>query len=330
MRSQEETEPPEIAPLAQAFARHWTDEPATFVRWFRNAVYRVETSEGTGYLRVTPAGARTREHLTSELSLLTRFAAQRVPVAAPLPSRSGMVLHESRAEAGAFFASVFREAPGLSFSQLPAGSDWFFSKAGRTLASIHDAFDALEPQGSARFPWRSDLWDAFDRLVPRSETAAWGLFEELEVWLSSLPLTPPAFGLIHGDFTVANLRATRDEVTAFDFDASCRHWRAYDFACFLHAFGVRPEPERSSIYDAFLSGYAEARALTPDLVEQIPMFGKMRLLYSFLVFAKEWGFANLDEEQEAYFEHRRKLFGEPPSWPSSGRSRRSRKRSARV
>jgi hypothetical protein len=41
----------------------------------------------------------------------------------------------------------------------------------------------------------------------------------------------------------------------------------------------------------------------------------MRLLYSFLVFAEEWGFEGLSAPQQAYFAARRRLFGAAPTWP---------------
>jgi Ser/Thr protein kinase RdoA (MazF antagonist) len=134
-------------------------------------------------------------------------------------------------------------------------------------------------------------------------------------WLATLPRTKPAFGLIHGDFTLMNLRTLPGRVTAFDFDSCCEHWRAYDLACFLHPFGARPDPERAIAYEAFLSGYSELRLLDASLVQQVPRFGKMRLLYSFLVFAREWRFENLTPEQEEYSQVRRRLFSEPPTWP---------------
>jgi hypothetical protein len=86
-------------------------------------------------------------------------------------------------------------------------------------------------------------------------------------------------------------------------------------ACFLHYFGARPEAERMVAYDTFLSGYSEQRVLDASLIQQLPRFGKMRLLYSFLVFGREWGFENLTPEQQEYFQVRRRLFSDAPTWP---------------
>jgi Ser/Thr protein kinase RdoA (MazF antagonist) len=124
------------------------------------------------------------------------------------------------------------------------------------------------------------------------------------------------FGLIHGDFTIANMRLDGNTITLFDFDTCCAHWRAYEIAVFLHNFSGRQATSRQFVYDAFLEGYGQARPITAPLLEAIPLFGKMRLLYSFLAFAEEWGFDNLNARQHAYFEQRRRLFRSPPIWPS--------------
>jgi len=44
----------------------------------------------------------------------------------------------------------------------------------------------------------------------------------------------------------------------------------------------------------------------------------LRLLYSFLVFAEEWGFDNLTAQQEAYFEQRRRAFSRESVWLNAG------------
>jgi Ser/Thr protein kinase RdoA (MazF antagonist) len=134
-------------------------------------------------------------------------------------------------------------------------------------------------------------------------------------WLDQQPTDSSYFGLIHGDYCIGNLRFKGDEINVFDFDACCRHWYAYDIAIFLHYFGAGKEKARKLAYDNFLEGYAATSRFDRLMQNQIPMFGKMRLLFSYLVFAEKWGFENLEEFQERYFELRRRLFEADPTWP---------------
>jgi len=64
--------------------------------------------------------------------------------------------------------------------------------------------------------------------------------------------------------------------------------------------------------------YARGYSLPRQVIEQIPRFSQLRLLYSFLVFAEEWGFDNLTAQQEAYFEQRRRAFSRESVWLNAG------------
>lgn len=320
--SREETESHEVRSLAEHFASQWGSDALEFVRSFSNIVYRLHGADGPLYLRITPATHRSLQQIVSELSMIQHVCNAGVPASAPCPDREGRLIQESKAHGATYFACAFREAEGASYRELDRQSDRsFFCNSGYTLAALHNALDSFQP-GPAfrRFSWNDDLWHTFAQIVPQGEVAAWELFQETIRWLATLPRTKPTFGFIHGDFTLMNLRIVPGRVTAFDFDSSCEHWRAYDLACFLHYFGTRPENERMVAYDAFLSGYSQLRVLDARLVRQVPRFGKMRLLYSFLVFAREWGFHNLTPKQEEYFQVRRRLFSGPPTWPD-GRAR---------
>ena len=317
----EETEPHGLRPLAEHFASRWDSGAPAFIRGFSNAVYRLDRADGPLYLRITPATHRSLRQILSELSIVQHVCDSGAPVSAPCPDREGSLIREGKASGATYFACAFRQAEGASYPEIE-GQDHraFFNDSGRTLAAIHNALDAFQPEPEfQRFRWDDDLWNAFAQIVPEREVAAWQLFEETTLWLATLPRNKSTFGFIHGDFTLMNLRILPGRVTAFDFDSSCEHWRAYDLACFLHYFGGQPRNDRMLAYDAFLAGYSALRALGTDLVKQIPRFGKMRLLYSFLVFGREWGFDRLTPEQEDYFRIRRRLFSEPATWPDLAR-----------
>jgi Ser/Thr protein kinase RdoA (MazF antagonist) len=221
-----------------------------------------------------------------------------------------------------FHAAVFREAPGVEFGALDLSARRpFLRLAGRTMGSLHRLARAFpRPPEFARWHWTDDRWARFPSVVPDSEREAWRLYEELQAWTNGLARDGAVFGLIHGDFTILNLRILPDRVTLFDFDSCGEHWYGYEIATFLHYFG--PEASaREEIYEEVLTGYAGAHPLEARTVETIPLFGKMRLLYSYLVFAEVWGFEGLSPEQEAYFALRRRLFEAAPVWPRERKGR---------
>ena len=303
---------------ASALARNWSDKPVHFVRNFDNAVYRISEESVPLYLRITHERHRSKAQVESELQVVRHVAGNGVVVGQPVESRLGEFVHTAGASDGDYSACVFTEAPGRAFEESrPTDEKDFFRNAGRTIGLLQEVLSDFDPSNEfVRFKWSDDRWSKFAEYVPGTEGEAWELFDELQAFTQTAPYDPPLFGLIHGDFTIANLRIDDARIAVFDFDSCCEHWRAYEIAMFLHYFGGRDEDSRKLVYDSVLEGYAQASSLPPLLVQQIPHFGRMRLLYSFLVFAIEWGFKDLSPERERYFALRRRWFREPSPWPA--------------
>jgi Ser/Thr protein kinase RdoA (MazF antagonist) len=305
--------------VARALAAEWLPgvEPE-FVRAFSNRVYVLRSGPQRLFLRVTPCDRRSLPELISELALVRHLGGCGVPVSEPLPSRCGELVHSVSVGGEEFHGTVFREAPGLEFKDLrPDAGPRALHLAGRTMGRLHrEARRFVPPAGFRRWHWFEDRWARFAEFVPEAEGEAWQLYRDLNAWLQELPRDSSLFGWIHGDFTILNMRFADGRITLFDFDSCGEHWYAYEIATFLHYFGAREPAARREAYDEVLGGYAEAAPVDGRTLAAIPLFGKMRLLYSFLVFAEAWGFERLSPEQSEYFALRRRLFTLPPTWPA--------------
>jgi Ser/Thr protein kinase RdoA (MazF antagonist) len=253
--------------------------------------------------------------LKSELEIVHYLVAQGVSAAQPVPSHTGELLHQTEFDNLTYFGCVFEQAPGIFFHRDAINQERFFRAAGETMGLLHQTLKKFDrPRDFERFHWEADRWCDFEKCVPRHETAAWKLYQELRSWLARESTDPSLFGLVHGDFTINNLRIQDGAIAVFDFDSCCEHWYAYEIAAFLHYFGGQDDETRRLAYCSVLDGYARTGSLTAEMLGQIPPFGKMRLLFSFLVFAQEWGFHELSPQQETYFALRRRLFQAPPTW----------------
>ncbi len=318
MRHSEAVEPEIVRKASKVLAAEWVPgvEPE-FVRTFSNYVYLLPSKAPRFFLRVTSGAHRSEPELRSELCFVQFLGSRGFPVSEPVPSRSGRLVHATELDGETFCASVFREAPGVEFTNLsPSARREFFRLAGRTMGRLHaEGRGFTRPRGFKRFHWSDDRWKHFSALIPEREREAWQLYHELQAWTRDLPRDPSLFGLIHGDFTILNMRIHPKRITLFDFDSCCEHWYGYEIATFLHYFGGQAGAIRKQAYDEVLGGYTEAAGMDGQVLAAIPLFGKMRLLYSFLVFAEVWGFDGLSPEQAAYFALRRRLFREGPTWP---------------
>ncbi len=310
---------PEIArKAARAIAAEWRPEAEPqFIRAFSNYVYLLPLAEPRLYLRITPVDHRSEHELASELELVRFLKSRGIPVSEPVPSLAGRLVHTVVIDGNPLHGVVFAEAPGVPFTGLSAPERrGFFRLAGETIGRLHHESRGFTPSpGFLRTRWWEDRWARFPEIVPEREKEAWNLYREIQEWTRGLSHEPAVFGHIHGDLTIVNMRILPGRVTLFDFDSCSEHWFGYEIAAFLHYFGAQDPGTRRQVYDDVLRGYASATTLDDRILAAIPLFGKMRLLYSFLVFAEMWGFEGLLPEQDNYFAIRRRLFGQEPTWP---------------
>jgi Ser/Thr protein kinase RdoA (MazF antagonist) len=306
--NREEIEPDFAKPVVQEIAATWGCTDPKFVRWFDNVVYKVTRHGSTFYLRLTPATRRSKAQIESEHAILRFLNARGIPVTQPIQSTTGEDVLEFECLDRRLIACAFTECPGNSFQDHPADLGTFSFAVGKAMGKLHTALTGFtKPPNFTRMLWHEDRWNRFAQIIPKTESEAWTLHEELQECWKTLD-TSSHFGMIHGDFTIRNLRYDEAQISLFDFDNSCEHWYGYEQACFLHHFVGYSNAQKSLVFDGLIRGYAEEAAVTQAFLEQLPFFAKMKLLRSFLVCAKEWGFVNLTPEQNSVFEMRKRQF----------------------
>jgi Ser/Thr protein kinase RdoA (MazF antagonist) len=117
--------------------------------------------------------------------------------------------------------------------------------------------------------------------------------------LRTLPKSPDVYGLIHADLHHGNFFVEGHEITAFDFDDSCRHWLAYDLTpplCSLiwakedMGAGLPDEEARS----LFLDGYLRENPLPQSELDRLEGFMAYRavLIYHWIKVAFRDGVLN--------------------------------------
>lgn len=311
------TEPTFAKELVSLVSNEWNCQRPEFVRWFDNVVYRARRDDTVVYLRLTPAKHRSRAQIESELEVLRFLGNREFASTLPIPTVSGAKSFECQHGGDTLVACAFTECGGMLFeSRPPSDLGWFCQAAGKSMGKLHRTLQDFEPSKTfTRMAWNEERWDRFAEVLPDSEAEAWALHLELSRWWESIRSSKD-YGLVHGDFTAKNMHYDDAGVSLFDFDCCCEHWYAYDIACFLHFFSQYPREQRRIVYERTLAGYAEASNLSQDMIEQIPNFGRMKLLRGFLVCATYFGIENPSPALHKALGSRRRMLTEPAIWPA--------------
>jgi Ser/Thr protein kinase RdoA (MazF antagonist) len=251
-----------------------------------NDTFRVTSSLGEHYLRVTPHGWRTRQDVAFELAFIRALDEQSVQVANPIPRRDGETISLLAAPEGERLAVLFAAVPGTDNPDITIDQSRAY---GRLAARLHQAADAMPRSVPRPEIGPERLLD--EQLIAIRETfsAAPSDLDYLEAIASRvraelvrMPRPVPEFGLCHGDLHPGNVRFDDSGTPAlFDFDLVGNGWRVYDLTVFLwNGFGERrPRRWRESRWRAFLGGYQELRPLDAAALEAAPLFLVARQLW---------------------------------------------------
>jgi Ser/Thr protein kinase RdoA (MazF antagonist) len=243
--------------------------------------YLVQTPANKFILRLFRHGARSMDEIRFELELLAFLHGKSLPVAQPLPTKTGALLAQVDCAEGERAMALFPYAPGTApHTRLTAQQARLL---GRTVAGIHAAADTHQPQHA-----RQEL--SLEYLLDASATAIGPFLSEgqhtyisrlqgsLRDRLPAIPKTAPFFGICTGDVNPRNFHLTEaGGITLFDFDQCGYGWRAFEIGKFLssiHHFGNAAE-----LGGAFIGGYDSVRPLSAAEREAIPAFLLVSLIW---------------------------------------------------
>jgi amicoumacin kinase len=264
---------------------------------FHNTVY----SYGNLIFRVSPSSKRNQEDIMTELAVIIGFWENGTPVPLPVKSLRGQLVEPLGRD---HFIVAFEKAKGTSIDVTNQNiwNEKLFFQWGNVMGRMHSAGKKIKvnrPNWTVRQP---DLLNLLPKVT--SETIA-EKYKQLLNELKKSPLTPDLFGLIHNDFHQGNLFVDEGRLTVFDFDDCAYHWFAYDLATsFYHAYwqasSFTPENTRFSLdfLEHFLRGYQKEHKLSKELIQQIPIFLKIREIFLYTLFLEKWDLENLQDWQE--------------------------------
>jgi amicoumacin kinase len=263
---------------------------------FHNTVF----SSGQTIFRITNGNRRIREDLESELALLYRLREQAVSVSTPNRSVNGNLIEEFCWGNTKKYVVAFEKACGMppDVTNPKVWNKNLFFQWGKEVGKIHRCTKNIR---LARPMWTSKHPDLLNLSTQIHSSIILDRYEQLLNTLMNYHCDPELFGLIHNDCHQGNFFVGNGKLTFFDFDDSAYHWFAYDLAVsFYHAYwqSTSFSPEftnfSSVFWRYFLKGYGEEQTIRIELIEQIPIFLKIREIYLYVLFLEKWDFTCLE------------------------------------
>jgi Ser/Thr protein kinase RdoA (MazF antagonist) len=289
------------AHVAEAFDVGAVDD-CRFWRSFINDVYRLDAGGRRWWLRVHPAGWRTRAETQGEVEAILAVVAAGGAAARPAARRDGGNISELDAPEGPRSAVLFEDAPGADLNFFGKDGVANARRYGAASARLHDACDAV-----TAFPTRVfDLDFVVMRpaavlapyLDPHERDELGRLVDRLTAILHAADgeLTT---GFCHGDLNCMNLHFAGETATAIDFDCCAWGWRAFELAGFARgvAYLGKPGEAADALIAAQIEGYRGHRPIAPADLAALPamlLAQRLWVVSLHLDGAARWGAINFD------------------------------------
>jgi Ser/Thr protein kinase RdoA (MazF antagonist) len=281
----------EQAGVAAEALRRWGIEDArlSLIKMRENAVFRVDTAEGTRALRIHRHAYHSDEALNSELQWMRALEQAGVSVPQVIPSAQGAlferVQHEAIPEVRQvdLFQWIDGTPLGASGEGLAMDRDAIratFRTVGELCARVHNqSADWTPPAGFTRHAWDEDglagaepFWGRFwelKLLSPAERALMEKARDRVHEDLAALGKSA-GYSVIHADLTPENIMVHNGEVRLIDFDDAGWGWHLFELATALY-FHLNEDYYEDALA-AILEGYRSQRPLSGEDADRLPLF----------------------------------------------------------
>ncbi len=260
----------EMPSFVEAVVQNWSADIDTlaYFRSSANHIFRFQAAGKPFYLRLSSKTERLLQSLQYELGLVLYLAGQGLPVAKPVPTKTGNLIEVL--DAG-YYAVAFEGLPGKQWMEPDDLNPDLSYLWGKTLAQIHTFSQSYSaPTPYDRSHWLHQLHTA-QTFLSADETAIQKTLQDGIAWLNTLPINTENYGLIHGDLELDNLIWDGKTLGVIDFDGTCYNWYAADIALALDDMW----DDNPVIVEDFLKGYTSVYPIAHNLTEFIPRFRRV-------------------------------------------------------
>lgn len=274
---------------------------------FQNDVFEYHDGQDARILRVTLSTNKSKETIQSELDFIEELSSIGIGVSIPIKSIQGNYIEEFSLQGVTFYLTSFSKAAGHLVNVSNPG-EWnreLFQYWGKTIGKMH----SLTKMRNERFKtYNRPIWSGQDNetslFFSMISEQANRVYKKIIKSIDTLPRSQQSYGLIHNDFHQGNFFVHEGEMTIFDFDDCSFSWFAQDIAAsFYHAVwqssSFNPDYKNFPVefIQCFFEGYSQENELNKVIIEQVPLFLKLREIFLLNLFYKKWDTQNLLEWQ---------------------------------
>ncbi|MDA1679560.1 phosphotransferase enzyme family protein [Bacillus cereus group sp. TH152-1LC] len=268
-----------------------------------NEMYQCLTELGTYFIRIT--NYKTYEEQVEEVTYTKFLYENGLAVPPIIPSLNGNLVERLTLDKE-IFAVLYKAAPGIHLPRCEWNSN-IFRKLGKQIGKLHRISKSFEKTKLVKHinDWYENEEYNFLKYIPKEETTIREIASDVLTSIKGLEKSPSNYGLIHGDLWLENILVENNSnLTMIDFQDCEKHFYIFDLAVPIYSAieysfagnGNIADYERS-ITKAIFDGYQEENELPKEMIDQLPMFIKLKEIFEYSLMHMYWDKEELTEEQ---------------------------------
>jgi len=274
-------------------------------------IWRCNTKQGVVYARIS--NYKTYDEQLEEVKWINFLQEHGVGVAPAIASSSNKLVEKIELRE-VKNTVLFKAAPGI---HLPK-SQWnenILRKLGREIGRMHRVSKQYEEMYSINYIPDWDKSGEYDFLkhIPIEESIIREIANNVVNTIKQLPKSDMSYGLIHGDLWRENILVDDNfKISMIDFQDCEKHYFIYDLAVPIYSAIEYSFIGKGNITDygnsitsALIEGYREEHEILPEILDQLPLFIKLKEIFDYSLIHRYWDQEKLSEEQFRIMNHLR-------------------------
>jgi len=268
-----------------------------------NEMYQCLTAQGTYFIRIT--NYKTYEEQLEEVTYTNFLYQKGLGVPPIIPSLKGNLVEKIILDKE-LFTVLYKAAPGIHLPRNEWNSN-VFKKLGQQIGKLHRMskdFERIQPINHINNWYENEEYN-FLNYIPKEETTIREIASDVLTSIKDLQKSPLNYGLIHGDLWLENILVENNSnLTMIDFQDCEKHFYIFDLAVPIYSAieysfvgnGNIVDYE-SSITKAIVEGYKEENDLPKEMLDQLPLFTKLKEIFEYSLMHMYWDKEELTEEE---------------------------------
>ncbi|KKZ92977.1 hypothetical protein B4147_2213 [Bacillus wiedmannii] len=268
-----------------------------------NEMYQCLTEQGTYFIRIT--NYKTYEEQLEEVTY-TNFLYQNGLAVPPIIHSLNGKLVEKLTLDKEIFAVLYKAAPGIHLPRCEWNSK-IFKRLGKQIGKLHRISKSFEQTNPVKHikDWYENEEYNFLKYIPNEETIIREIASDVLISIKELQKSTSNYGLIHGDLWLENILVENNSnITMIDFQDCENHFYLFDLAVPIYSAIEYSFAGNGNIVDyehsitkALFEGYQEENELPKEMIDNFPLFVKLKEVFEYSLMHMYWDKEELTEEQ---------------------------------